>query len=105
MTIRVHKDQVLDTYPSKKKNLINIVSGPNAPIQWVADNIAFLCTDQERRAKILTGLNFYGNSYTPNGGGPIVGHEYIKYLEKAKGKLTYDSQSEESFFEVKYVLQ
>lgn len=51
--------------------------------------------------KILTGLNFYGNDYTMNGGGPIVAHEYINRLKAFNGKLQYDPQIAEHFFEYK----
>lgn len=54
-----------------------------------------------KRYKILTGLNFYGNAYTPTGGGPIVGHEYLNKLKLLKGKLGYDTESAENYFEVK----
>lgn len=66
------------------------------------DCITSLSSDEDRRDKILTGLNFYGNNYSPRGGGPIVGHEYLKVLELFKGKLNYDPESSENYFEVKY---
>lgn len=56
-----------------------------------------------RRAKILLGLNFYGQDFTPNGGGPILGHQFIELLKKAKPseKMKHDSQAEENFIEIK----
>lgn len=56
-----------------------------------------------KRGKILTGFNFYGNDYTPDGGGPIVGHQYITLLKSFKGKMHYDEDSAENYFDVKYV--
>lgn len=56
-----------------------------------------------KRSKILLGLNFYGNSYTANGGGPIVGLEYIELLKNAKANqvLTYSNNTAENYLEVK----
>lgn len=46
------------------------------------------------------GLNFYGNDYTANGGGPIVGHEYIKILKKALDvNFIYNPEIGEHYFE------
>lgn len=64
------------------------------------ENILHLAPEEGKRDKILTGLNFYGMDYTPTGGGPIVGHDYVKKLESVKGKLKYDTSSEENFVEV-----
>lgn len=80
-----------------------LLLGPNAPIVWVKECIEHISPDESKRDKILTGLNFYGNDYTPSGGGPIVSHDYIKLLQNFKGKLLYDSKSVENYFEVKYV--
>lgn len=78
--------------------------GPNSPLYWVKKCVEFLCSDKERRAKILTGLNFYGNDYTPDGGGPIVGAQFINLIKNLKGKMHYDADSGENYFDVKYVL-
>lgn len=61
----------------------------------------YLTDDYDRRDKILLGLNFYGNDYSPSGGGPIVSHEYLKLLKNYKGKLHYDPNSAENYFEVR----
>lgn len=57
-----------------------------------------------KRSKILLGLNFYGNSYTANGGGPIVGTEYIELLKNAKSNqvLTYNNNTAENYVEIRY---
>lgn len=77
--------------------------GPNSPLQWVKKCVEFLVPDSKnpKRSKILLGLNFYGNDYTVSGGGPIVGHDFIKLLNDYKGKLKFDNVSKENFFEVK----
>ena len=44
--------------------------GPNAPLPWVRDCVMALSPQPSKlRAKILLGLNFYGNDYSPAGGG------------------------------------
>ncbi|CAG9839522.1 unnamed protein product [Diabrotica balteata] len=73
--------------------------GPNSPIRWVDDCIQFLTNDENKRKKILTGLNFYGNDYTVKGGDTIVAHQYISRLEMYDSRLQYDEQSAEHFFE------
>lgn len=48
-------------------------------------------------------MNFYGNSYTANGGGPIVGMEYIELLKNAKANqvLTYNNNTAENYVEIR----
>jgi chitinase domain-containing protein 1 len=80
--------------------------GPNAPIYWIKNAIKHICPDTvahvtAKRAKILLGLNFYGNDYTPNGGGPIIGHEYLSLLKNVKSRLQFDEKDVENFFEVR----
>uniref|UniRef100_A0A1Q3F9M5 Chitinase domain-containing protein 1 n=1 Tax=Culex tarsalis TaxID=7177 RepID=A0A1Q3F9M5_CULTA len=80
--------------------------GANGPLYWVKNAIQHICPDsaenlKEKRAKILLGLNLYGSNYTPNGGQPIIGHEYLALLKHLKGHLTYDEHDVENFFEVK----
>lgn len=80
--------------------------GPNAPIKWVRDSIEYICPRtlrnyKEMRKKLLLGLNFYGNDFTPEGGGPIVGHEYLRLLKFVNGRLQLDENDAENFFEVK----
>lgn len=80
--------------------------GANAPLYWMkicVEKLAPESGDVEKRSKILLGLNFYGNSYTPNGGGPIVGAEYIELLQSAKSTavLSYTSKTGEHYMEVR----
>jgi chitinase domain-containing protein 1 len=77
--------------------------GPNSPLTWVRSCVEKLVPhpDDPRRSKILIGLNFYGNDYTPMGGGPIVNHQYISLLKQYHGRLQYDQSSAEHYFELK----
>ncbi|CAO1409059.1 unnamed protein product [Diamesa hyperborea] len=81
--------------------------GANAPIYWVRNAVEHISSSYnkvnlvEKRAKILLGLNFYGNDYIPEGGSPIIGHEYINLLKNLKGRLKLDEKDKENFFEVK----
>lgn len=76
--------------------------GPNAPLGWIEETITSITSNETRRPKILMGLNFYGNDYYGNGGGPIVAHEYIDRLKKVpEMSLTYNPQVAEHYFEYK----
>ncbi|CAH0694661.1 unnamed protein product [Spodoptera exigua] len=80
--------------------------GPNAPLYWVRLCVEKLIDNDEnpsKRSKILLGLNFYGNSYTANGGGPIVGTEYIELLKNAKSNqaLSYNNNTAENYVEIR----
>lgn len=77
--------------------------GPNAPVSWIKKCVKALVHDNKdpKRAQILMGLNFYGNNYTPEGGGAIVGSQYLQLLESYKGKLKWDEKVKENFFEIK----
>ncbi|XP_044758979.1 chitinase domain-containing protein 1 [Coccinella septempunctata] len=73
--------------------------GPNAPLPWIEDCVKQLTSDIDKRPKILLGLNFYGNMYTVNGGGPIVAHEYLNALKKFNGELKFDPSNAEHYFD------
>ncbi|KAI4503533.1 hypothetical protein M0802_000936 [Mischocyttarus mexicanus] len=77
--------------------------GPNSPLSWTKQCVELLVPDQNdsRRNQILLGVNFYGYNYTPEGGGPILGSQYLKNLETFKGKIQWDDRSKEHFFEAK----
>lgn len=76
--------------------------GPNSPLDWARECVELLVPEPgAKRSQILLGLNFYGYNYTPEGGGPILGTEYLKVLESFKGKLQWDDNSKEHFFESK----
>ncbi|XP_033334518.2 chitinase domain-containing protein 1 isoform X2 [Megalopta genalis] len=76
--------------------------GPNSPIDWATECVELLVPEKgPKRAQILLGLNFYGYNYTPEGGGAILGSDYLKLLESYKGKIQWDDNSKEHFFETK----
>ncbi|XP_012150953.1 chitinase domain-containing protein 1 isoform X2 [Megachile rotundata] len=76
--------------------------GPNSPVDWVRECVKLLVPeDGPKRAQILLGLNFYGYNYTPEGGRAILGTDYLKMLESFKGKIQWDDNSKEHFFEAK----
>ncbi|KAH8258549.1 hypothetical protein KR038_005527 [Drosophila bunnanda] len=80
--------------------------GANAPLYFVRKAVETIappgCPDmEEKRAKILLGLNMYGNDYTPDGGGPITFSQYLDLVKHVKKHLTYDERDVENFFEVK----
>ncbi|XP_076669932.1 chitinase domain-containing protein 1 isoform X3 [Andrena cerasifolii] len=76
--------------------------GPNSPIDWARECVELLVPEGgPKRSQILLGLNFYGYNYTPQGGGAILGSDYLKVLESSKGKIQWDDDSKEHFFEAK----
>lgn len=80
--------------------------GANAPLHWIRAAIERLVPQnapnfEAKRRKILMGLNMYGMDYTPDGGGPIIGHQFLELLKGLKKRLLYDEHDEENFFEIK----
>eukprot|EP00898_Chlorokybus_atmophyticus_P004242 jgi/Chlat1/4819/Chrsp31S04861 len=55
----------------------------------------------EFASKLLLGLNFYGNDFQliPQGGGPIVGGQFLDNLSQARPKLVWDLESQEHYFD------
>ncbi|KAL2613898.1 hypothetical protein R1flu_025590 [Riccia fluitans] len=99
------------------------VPGPNAPLAWMSQCLHVLLPkgqgkkgerastkdklisseitsrDPDVARKTLMGLNFYGNDYVmPQGGGAVVGREYISLLAQHKPILTWDDASHEHYF-------
>jgi len=79
--------------------------GANAPLYWMKQVVEHFCHKNvrlaEKRAKILLGLNWYGYSYSPEGGQAIIGDAYLSLLKNLKGRLKFDEKDEENYFEVK----
>lgn len=82
------------------------IQGANAPLFWMRDAVLHICPEssklyQEKRKKILLGFNMYGNDFTPDGGGAIIGSEFINLVHHVKGRLQFDEYDTENFFEIK----
>lgn len=79
--------------------------GANAPLYWMRRVVEHISskTDklEEKRAKILLGLNFYGYDFTPEGGSAVVSEAYLNLLKHVKGRLKFDEKDQENYFEVK----
>jgi chitinase domain-containing protein 1 len=79
--------------------------GANAPLYWMKRVVEHVCHKSDRldekRAKILMGLNFYGYDFTPEGGEAVVGESYLNLLKHVKGRLRLDEKDHENFFEVR----
>ena len=79
--------------------------GPNAHYDWMKQCVESLDKESFVRDKILLGLNFYGYDYTSDGGGPILGREFVQMLKTHTGskqlKLKWDDVSKEHFIEFK----
>jgi len=77
--------------------------GPNSPLDWARQCVELLVPkeDDPRRSQILLGINFYGYKYTPEGGTAILASEYLDTLKPFKGKIHWDDNSKEHFFEPK----
>jgi len=76
--------------------------GPNSPLGWVRRCVETLDPDRTSRSKILLGLNMYGFDYTSQGGGHVLGRDFVELLKTSPGsKFQFDSSSGEHFIEVK----
>lgn len=79
--------------------------GANAPLYWMKRVVEHICHKadrlDEKRAKILLGLNFYGYDFTPEGGEAVIGASYLALLKNVKGRLKFDEKDHENYFEVK----
>lgn len=80
--------------------------GANSPIEWVRETVEYICPEttqnfHEKRQKLLLGMNMYGMDYLLNGGGPIVGRQFIDLLKLYKGSLNHAEEHEENYFEFK----
>jgi len=77
--------------------------GPNSPLDWTRQYVELLAPEKNnhRRSQILLGINFYGYNYTPEGGRAILASEYLNILKSFKGKIQWDNNNKEHFFEPK----
>lgn len=74
-------------------------SGPNAPIQWMKQEIQALCgNDKTKCRKVLVGLNFYGNVYTGDTVSETVrGEEFQRIMTDYAPDLKWHSVFEENY--------
>ncbi|XP_030380452.1 chitinase domain-containing protein 1 isoform X2 [Scaptodrosophila lebanonensis] len=106
--------QLILVIPPYRKEMPNLfgekhmerLPGANSPLYWARRAIELIAPDgchdvEEKRRKILMGLNMYGNDYTPDGGTPITYSKYLELIRHVKKHLTYDERDVENFFEVK----
>ena len=61
--------------------------GPNSPLAWVRSCVEALDEGGYNRNKILIGLNFYGLRYTAEGGGHILGRDFIEAVASTYGTI------------------
>ena len=55
-------------------------------------------------AKVLMGLNFYGNLYKKLGeGGPIIGHEYLDILDRERPPILWQVSPRVTFIRLTFV--
>ena len=75
---------------------------PNAPIEWVEENVKYLTDSPKYREKILLGLNFYGMKYALDNQSiqpePVVGSTLIDLLKSKDVSVKLDDKSDEHMF-------
>lgn len=72
-------------------------AGPSSPLPWVAMCVNFLDPEEKYRSKILTGLNFYGHMFSSRASSPIVGRDYLEFLELYKPEITWEQSIAEHY--------
>uniref|UniRef100_A0A0V0J5Q3 Chitinase domain-containing protein 1 n=3 Tax=Schistocephalus solidus TaxID=70667 RepID=A0A0V0J5Q3_SCHSO len=80
------------------------IPGPNSPIKWVRECVELLAPSGSKsnlRYKILVGLNFYGYDLVPNqrSGHPVLGHEFVRMVDKHHPKFRWNSEWAEHYIE------
>ncbi|XP_077966966.1 chitinase domain-containing protein 1-like [Styela clava] len=71
--------------------------GPSSPLPWVRACVEYLDPEAKNRNKILLGLNFYGNMYSSSGSSPIVGKQYLEFLNQFKPDLIWEKSVSEHY--------
>lgn len=76
--------------------------GPNAPIDWIRENVEFFTNDPLYRQKILMGLNFYGMKFVIDSKGklishpePILGKDFVKFIKNNEVNIKWDDKNKE----------
>ncbi len=82
--------------------------GPNAPLNWIEENVNYLTDQSEYRSKIYLGLNFYGMNYKVDTQGrpvaqpePILGSTLIELLKKNQAEIVFEEKVQEHIFIIK----
>ena len=74
--------------------------GPNAPFEWIEQNILRLAPNHNDRSKLLVGFNLYGNIYSSSKSSTIVGSSFLNILEKFPNYfLNWHDEYKEHYFE------
>lgn len=75
---------------------------PNAPIEWVEENVKYFTDSPKYRQKILLGLNFYGMKYALDNQNiqpePVVGSSLIDLMKSKEVNVKLDDKSDEHMF-------
>ncbi|CAG8763421.1 1047_t:CDS:2, partial [Acaulospora morrowiae] len=72
--------------------------GPNAPIEWVEDNIVALTPTSINRNKLLLGLNMYGTDFFNGQMEHVIGNAVIQKLKQHNPIIEWDKKFEEHHF-------
>ncbi|OZJ05935.1 hypothetical protein BZG36_01226 [Bifiguratus adelaidae] len=96
-----HLSQHVDRFSIMTYDFSTSKSGPNAPIDWLRDNLEHFGSTPNAH-KLLMGLNLYGMYFTPVKAEPITGSVYLERLrtcEDEEGepihKLVWDKINQE----------
>jgi chitinase domain-containing protein 1 len=76
-------------------------AGPNAPIEWIEDNVKHLDPEGLYRAKILIGLNMYGYGFIGDEGSVLTGSQYLQIVERYDPEFEWDDDAQEHEFTYK----
>lgn len=76
---------------------ISGVPAPSSPLPWVRSCIEFIDPQAKYREKILTGLNFYGHMFTSKAASPIVGRQYLEFLDLYKPEISWEKSASEHY--------
>lgn len=82
--------------------------GPNAPYDWIRENVQYFTDTPEFRDKIYLGLNFYGMKYEIDTNGrplsqpePILGSKLVELLKKHQTEIIFEDKIQEHLFLIK----
>ncbi|CAG8747723.1 14400_t:CDS:10 [Dentiscutata erythropus] len=73
--------------------------GPNAPINWVEDNILSFTPTTMNRGKLLLGMNMYGMDFSQGRAEHITGNTIIKIIRQHKPIIEWNENLGEHYFQ------